>query len=615
MSVEFIYEPEFPREDVSVDEEKLSALHSVARTFSWRILSQNDEFDNDFIESLQLLGIDSIGAALEFAGELMKIDGAIYEIENLSSRLAHWRAEKKNGRDVVVFQNDSMSLGPLSETIDLLRADYYVYSAYLEGTNSKWSALREPIKLFNDVAAKFFHREWCCLFGSGMRRAAAAFFAYKALCEKYGVEKIDDADSNSPFRIECTRVHRLFSLGVKDFISELDEKYDAFEMLKLAPRQKDWLPSNWEVGPTTLSDGKRLLSNHQLICSLLGVARGLFQKHGESVMRDLPWMATFMAYNSACWLTVHIYQSLPSFKGKTVVALPLSDNISKEGKELIDDMVNLFRFAQLDMFALESDTRNFMSCCICELFAALEDIPRVAILDDSNELIDAIYNFKSIVNMFFGYFDHRNKWSHEKAMASAKLYKGAGRKAVDALSKACYRLEMRTARQCNAETQSEEKTRSQKPRGVDGANVDTARIAQELIKQMGKQSQECPISAIVHGFDAEGANELRREVKNVDSGSRAVTPTKQKKPKRGRIGSGLKGKRTERMASQLGDFKTWLMNNPINERRQGCKVGERANQFWLSRQRTFERAATRGGEKKGFGSAKALAAAYRNSKH
>ena len=258
-------------------------------------------------------------------------------------------------------------------------------------------------------------------------------------------------------------------------------------------------------------------------------------------MRDMPWMATFMAYNSACWLTVHIYQSLPSFKGKTVVALPLSDNISKEGKELIDDMVNLFRFAQLDMFAHESDTRNFMSCCMCELFAALEDIPRVAILDDNNELIDAIYNFKSIVNMFFGYFDHRNKWSHEKALANAKLYKGAGLKAVDALSKACYRLEMRTARQCNAKAHSEERTRSQKPRGVDGANVDTARIAQELIKQMGKQSQECPISAIVHGFDAEGANELRREVKS----------SRLRRPQQSKHGVGGKGPKTEFMKNQL----------------------------------------------------------------
>ena len=180
MNAEFIYEPEFPHEDVSVDEEKLSALRSVAQTFLWRIFGHKDDFDDDFIESLQLLEIDSIDAALQFSGELRKIDSAIYEIKNLSERLEHWRAEKKNGRDVVVFQNDSTSLGPLSETIDLLRADYYVYSAYLEGTNGKWIALREPIKLFNDVAAKFFQHEWSCLFDSGMRRAAAAFLDRKS---------------------------------------------------------------------------------------------------------------------------------------------------------------------------------------------------------------------------------------------------------------------------------------------------------------------------------------------------------------------------------------------------------------------------------------------------
>ena len=47
MNAEFIYEPEFPREDVSVDEEKLSALRSVAQTFSWQILNPEDEFDNE----------------------------------------------------------------------------------------------------------------------------------------------------------------------------------------------------------------------------------------------------------------------------------------------------------------------------------------------------------------------------------------------------------------------------------------------------------------------------------------------------------------------------------------------------------------------------------------
>ena len=145
MSIEFIYEPEFPHDDVSADSEKLSALHSVAETFSRRFLFSEYEFDDYFIESLELLGIDSVDASLEFDGVLIKINNAIREIEDLASQLAHWRAEKKIGHEVPVFKNDSMSLGPLAETIDLLRADYYVYSAYVEGTNSKWSAMREPI--------------------------------------------------------------------------------------------------------------------------------------------------------------------------------------------------------------------------------------------------------------------------------------------------------------------------------------------------------------------------------------------------------------------------------------------------------------------------------------
>lgn len=608
MNIEFIYEPEFSHEDVFVDEEKLSALHSVAQTFLWHILGHKDEFDDDFIESLQLLEIDSIDAALQFSGELRKISLAIHEIESLSAKMTHWRAEKKNGRDAVVFQNDSTILGPLSETIDLLRADYYVYSAYLEGTNSRWSALREPIKLFNDVAMRFFCCERCYLFGAGMRRAATAFFTYKALCEKYGIEKIDDADSNSPFRIECTRVHRLFSLGIEDFVSELDEKYDTFEMLKLAPRQKDWLPSNWNVSPTTLSDGKRLVSNHQLICSLLGVASGLFQKHGVAVMRDMPWMATFMAYNSACWLAVHIYQSLPSFKDKTVVVLPLSDHIRKEGRELIEDMVNLFRFAQLDMFAFESDTRNLMGHCIFELFAAFEEIPRVAMLDDSNELIDAIYNFKSIVKMFFGYFDHRNEWSHEKAIAYAKAYKGAGIKAVDTLSKVCYRLEMMTARQCRVKTHSEGKSRCRKSCvGNDVKTIDTARIVQELISHLSKGSQECPISAIVHGFDAEGAEGLRREVKNVDGDTRQRRSRSQR-PKRG---VGGKGPKTEFMKKQLSTFKRFLSTQLYDG--VESRLYALANQCWNKNKTKWDKAKLAQGQSKGYSSSKVLADAYKKS--
>ena len=133
-----------------------------------------------------------------------------------------------------------------------------------------------------------------------------------------------------------------------------------------------------------------------------------------------------------------------------------------------------------------------------------------------------------------------------------------------------------------------------------------------LVCLEGESPYEIPFS-----YTQDEIDELCRQCeakveKRVAEGSRAPTPTKPKKSKRGRIGSGLKGKRTERMASQLGDFQMWLRDNPINERLQGCRVGERANQFWLSRQKMFDRDATRTGEKKGFGSAKALAAAYRN---
>lgn len=153
----------------------------------------------------------------------------------------------------------------------------------------------------------------------------------------------------------------------------------------------------------------------------------------------------------------------------------------------------------------------------------------------------------------------------------------------------------------------------------DCTEYDDGETRLKLVCFKGDMPYELPSSYTQEELDKICRQYVASMTKRIDDNSKgSVSPGKakpKKKGKRGRIGSGLKGKRTERMASQLGDFKTWLMNNPINERRQGCKVGERANQFWLSRQRTFERAATRGGEKKGFGSAKALAAAYRNSKH
>ena len=81
-----------------------------------------------------------------------------------------------------------------------------------------------------------------------------------------------------------------------------------------------------------------------------------------------------------------------------------------------------------------------------------------------------------------------------------------------------------------------------------------------------------------------------------------------------RRGSGLKGKRTERMVEQLADFTAWLRGNPINERDPAHTVGARASLFWRLHEKTFKRDAVRVGEKRGFGSEKTLAAAFRNSK-
>jgi hypothetical protein len=86
-----------------------------------------------------------------------------------------------------------------------------------------------------------------------------------------------------------------------------------------------------------------------------------------------------------------------------------------------------------------------------------------------------------------------------------------------------------------------------------------------------------------------------------------------KRKKRGRAGSGLKGKRTDRMCEQLTAFSNWLSCHPIDERKQGRSIGERAHQFWMANCKTFEKDKNRLGENKGFSCHKTLAAAFRNS--
>ena len=82
---------------------------------------------------------------------------------------------------------------------------------------------------------------------------------------------------------------------------------------------------------------------------------------------------------------------------------------------------------------------------------------------------------------------------------------------------------------------------------------------------------------------------------------------------RGRLGSGLKGSRTERMVEQLVDFKAWLRDNPVNERNAARTVGARASAYWRLHEKTMARDAKRTGEKRGFSCAKTLASAYRKS--
>lgn len=83
---------------------------------------------------------------------------------------------------------------------------------------------------------------------------------------------------------------------------------------------------------------------------------------------------------------------------------------------------------------------------------------------------------------------------------------------------------------------------------------------------------------------------------------------------RGRRGSGLKGKRTQRMSDQLAEFKAWLRANPVNECDAARTVGARAATYWRLHLKTFERDALRTGEKRGFSCTKTLASAYRNCK-
>ena len=93
------------------------------------------------------------------------------------------------------------------------------------------------------------------------------------------------------------------------------------------------------------------------------------------------------------------------------------------------------------------------------------------------------------------------------------------------------------------------------------------------------------------------------------SNSPSETPAK-----RGRIGSGLHGKRTSCMEEQLSDFRNFVKDHPINENDRSKTLGARASQYWMCHEKTMNHASQCTGEHKGFKTFKSLANAFRKSK-
>ena len=84
--------------------------------------------------------------------------------------------------------------------------------------------------------------------------------------------------------------------------------------------------------------------------------------------------------------------------------------------------------------------------------------------------------------------------------------------------------------------------------------------------------------------------------------------------KRGRIGSGLHGKRTSCMEEQLANFRNFIKDHPIRENDRTKTLGARASQYWKRLEKTMNHASQCTGENKGFKSFKSLADAFRKSK-
>lgn len=128
-----------------------------------------------------------------------------------------------------------------------------------------------------------------------------------------------------------------------------------------------------------------------------------------------------------------------------MIELPISEHLKKEGHELVDDIANLCRFAQLDMFPLESDVRSFVGISISSLRRALEDVAHAVCADEKNAVIDAVFNVNEYLDLFFGYFDHRLEWGSEFAKLTAEAMRRKGREAFDLLLKSVYRAELKAS--------------------------------------------------------------------------------------------------------------------------------------------------------------------------
>lgn len=443
--IDFKYGAGFPLKEIQVDVDKVSAIYSITEAFAFSILSGDAKvLDETVRNELNVLGVEKFEQLYRVWSEFSLIVSAIREAENLAQAVKEWRKSKDSAKIEAVFAEDE-DKWPMRHIDELLARECYIFSRSRKTPESKWYVLRNVVEVFNATMGRWLRDEWCYLLSPNMRGVAAAFFAYKDLCDKFGDLRLGNTTASVGFCDECKRMRELFSLAVRDFVSELRENVPTLSLLKKAHRRKDILSKNWPEYPISWSDGRNLLTNKQLANTLLGVAEGLFNKYGTQRMLNTPWMARHIVCNSALWLCEYIYRALPSFSGGSTIELPISEHLKKEGHELVDDIANLCRFAQLDMFPLESDVRSFVGISISSLRRALEDVAHAVCADEKNAVIDAVFNVNEYLDLFFGYFDHRLEWGSGFAKLTAEAMRRKGREAFDLLLKSVYRAELKAS--------------------------------------------------------------------------------------------------------------------------------------------------------------------------